>query len=66
MFMPPKGILATAVAMAVLNFTVFVNVKWSRWSVVAIALGMFVTSYVVLWFYWKEETGHGFSFSSFR
>ena len=51
--MRPKGTLATVIAMAILNFTLFANLNWSHRSVVAATLIIFVAWYVVLWFYWQ-------------
>jgi hypothetical protein len=49
--MRPKGLSATVAAMIILSLTGFVNVDWTRRSLVVTCVSL--VSYVVLWFYWK-------------
>jgi hypothetical protein len=45
--------LASTVAIGVLNLTAFVNLNWAHRSVVVATLLIVLVSYVLLWFFWK-------------
>ena len=45
--------LATTVAMGILNLTAFVNLNWAHGSVVVAIFLVVIASYIVLWFFWK-------------
>jgi hypothetical protein len=45
--------LASTVAIGVLNLTAFVNLNWAHRSVVVVTLLIVLVSYVLLWFFWK-------------
>ena len=52
--MRPRGMLATVVAMGILNLTVFVALKRTRFFVATLVIDILIVlaSYLVLWFYW--------------
>jgi hypothetical protein len=51
--MRPRRMLATTVAIGILNLTAFVNLKWTHRSAVAAAFLVVLVSYTVLWFFWN-------------
>jgi len=54
--MRPRFMLATTVAMGILNLTAFASLKWiHRFFVATLVADIFivVVSYLVLWFFWK-------------
>jgi hypothetical protein len=54
--MRPRFLLATTVAIAILNLTVFASLEWiQRFFFATLAINIFtvVVSYLVLWFFWK-------------
>ena len=51
--MRPRGMLASTVAIGVLNLTAFVNLNWAHRSVVVATLLIVLVSYVLLWFFWE-------------
>jgi len=53
--MRPRGLLATTVAMALANLTSFINLNWAHRFVVGVVITIFLTSYIILWFYWSGK-----------
>jgi hypothetical protein len=54
--MRPRFLLATTVAMGILNLTAFASLEWiQRFFFATLAINIFsvVVSYLVLWFFWK-------------
>jgi hypothetical protein len=51
--MKPPGLVATTLAMAVLNLGGFVGIEWTRRGVVAMVASVVLLGYAVIWYYWQ-------------
>ena len=51
--MKPRGLVATTIAMAVLNLGGFVGIPWDHRGVVAMVATVVLVGYAVLWYYWR-------------
>ena len=47
--------LASTIAIGILNLTAFVNLNWARKSAVVATALVLLVSYVLLWFFWKGK-----------
>ena len=53
--MKPRGIIASTSAMAILNLSGFVRLRWSDRGEVVSALFFILCGYIVLWYYWQGK-----------
>jgi hypothetical protein len=63
----PKGLTATAIFMSITNAMGWAIIDWSKphaRTIFVMFTVLIATGYVVIWFYWKGKTGHGYSFFS--
>jgi hypothetical protein len=53
--MRPRGIIASTLAMVILNLSGIVGLQWSDRGEVVAALFFILCGYIVLWYYWRGK-----------